>query len=651
LISLFDIPAWNLYGTPVQKIPALFLIALFLTGVQSRGVDSLPARPGRTNGRPLYLSPTAVVATADGKQLFVACATAKRVLVLDAATQRVTKTISVADAPLGLTLSPDGRRLFVACAAPQSIICVVDTISLKVSGKIRNGHTAMAPVCSPDGKFLYVCNRFDDSVAVIDLAARNEVGRIPVPREPVAATLTPDGKFLFVANHLHTGRADADEVAACVSVIDTGARRVIRNIALPNGSTIVRDIRVSPAGDYACVAHVIGQFHLPTTQIERGWIDNNALSFIDVRRQTLFNTVLLDNIDNGAANPWGVAWTADAQHICVTHAGTHELSIIAAPALLKKLQDLAPAVAPAPGQSSGSAVTPPTAPPVPPVNDLTFLVGLRQRVRLDQKGPRSLAIVGNKVYVANYFSDSLSVVDVSAPTAAPRAIALGPAQPLSIIREGELAFNDASFCFQGWQSCASCHSSDARVDGLNWDLLNDGIGNPKNAKSLLNAHKTPPSMALGIRANARLAVRAGFRYILFTVPPEETALAVDAYLESLKPIPSPYLERGKLSQAAARGRKLFRDPTVGCATCHPARLYTDLKAYDVGTNGKFDKPTDRFFTPPLVEVWRTAPYLHDGSAATMRDVLTTANSHDRHGKTSHLTSQQIEDLAAFLLSL
>ena len=35
----------------------------------------------------------------------------------------------------------------------------------------------------------------------------------------------------------------------------------------------------------------------------------------------------------------------------------------------------------------------------------------------------------------------------------------------------------------------------------------------------------------------------------------------------------------------------------------------------------------------------------------MRDVLTTANPQDKHGKTSHLTPQQIDDLAAYLLSL
>ena len=57
----------------------------------------------------------------------------------------------------------------------------------------------------------------------------------------------------------------------------------------------------------------------------------------------------------------------------------------------------------------------------------------------------------------------------------------------------------------------------------------------------------------------------------------------------------------------------------------PAGLFTDLKTYDVGTRGRFDKPTDRFDTPTLVEGWRTAPYLHDGSAATMRDVFAAAN--------------------------
>jgi cytochrome c peroxidase len=58
-----------------------------------------------------------------------------------------------------------------------------------------------------------------------------------------------------------------------------------------------------------------------------------------------------------------------------------------------------------------------------------------------------------------------------------------------------------------------------------------------------------------------------------------------------------------------------------------------------------------FDTPTLVEVWRTAPYLHDGRAAAMTDVLRKHNAGDKHGKTSGLTEQEIDDLTAFILSL
>jgi cytochrome c peroxidase len=158
-------------------------------------------------------------------------------------------------------------------------------------------------------------------------------------------------------------------------------------------------------------------------------------------------------------------------------------------------------------------------------------------------------------------------------------------------------------------------------------------------------------MSMGVRETGETAVRAGIRHILFTVQPEEVALALDEYLKSLQPIPSPYLVRGKLSPAARRGQKLFQDSKVGCAKCHPPGLFTDLRAYDVGTRGLYDKEADQFDTPTLVELWRTAPFLHSGAAATVRDVLTSANPKDLHGKTSFLTKDQIEDLAAYLLSL
>jgi YVTN family beta-propeller protein len=598
------------------------------------------------------LSPSALVASPDGGTLYIACATGDRVLVFDLATRKVARSVATPTSPTGLTLAADGKTLFVTCAALESQVCVVDIAAGRVTARLPAGHTAMSPVLSPDGRTVFVCNRFNDDVSVLDLETKKELRRIPVRREPVAAAITPDGKRLLVANHLHSGRADTDHVGAVVSVIDTGLGQVVDDLWLPNGSGSLQDIRISPDGKYAVVTHILSRFHLPTTQLDRGWMNTNAKTIMDLARTQVLNTLLLDTIDRGAANPWGAAWSADSRTLVVALAGTHEISVTDFPALLAKLAKLSPdsftpisAALP----YSGAASRAPSDVP----NDLSFLVGVRERRRLPEGdlGPRAVVVVGRRAYVANYFSDTLSVLEVDGTHPQAETIPLGPKPRMTAARQGELYFHDARICFQGWQSCASCHPGDGRVDGLNWDLLNDGIGNPKNNKSLLLAFQTPPSMSIGVRESAEAAVRAGIRHILFTVQPPEVADSMDAYLKSLKPVPSPHLAKGKLSAAAKRGEKVFRGKETACAQCHPGPLFTDLKSYDVGTLGRFDKPSDTFDTPTLVELWRTAPYLHDGSAATLRDVLTTANRNDQHGKTSHLTADQLNDLIEYLMSL
>jgi len=594
-------------------------------------------------------SPVALAAAPDGRTLFVACAGAGRVLVFDTVTRQIRASVGLPASPTGLALSADGTRCYVTCAAAQSRVCVVDAAKGRIVAEIVAGHTAMAPVLSKDGRVLFVCNRFDNEVSFLDLEAGKETRRVKVQREPVAAALTLDGRRLLVANHLCAGRADLDDVAAAISVIDTASGQTVKEVRLPNGSGSLNDIRVSPDGKYAVVTHVLSRFHLPATHVDRGWMNTNAKTLLDLERMEAINTVLLDNVDRGAANPWGAAWSADGQNLVIAHAGTHELSVIDFPALLAKLAKV-PVQGPA-GQAGDYASASRVKADVP--NDLAFLVGIRRRLRLppDDLGPRVVALIGSQAYVGNVFSDTLAVVDITAKYPRWESIALGPKPTLTSAEKGELYFHDATICLQGWQSCSTCHPGGARMDGLNWDLTNDGIGNPKNTKSLLLAHRTPPAMSMGVRETAEQAVRAGIRNILFTVQPEEVAAAIDDYLKSLKPVPSPYLEHGRLSAAALRGKQLFLDARVGCAACHPPGLFTRLQSYNVGTRGRFDQPTDQFDTPTLVEVWRTAPYLHDGSAATIREVLTTCNHNDAHGATSQLSADQIDDLAAYVLSL
>lgn len=411
-------------------------------------------------------------------------------------------------------------------------------------------------------------------------------------------------------------------------------------------------------GVYIAFTHLVGNTNQPAVHLAQAWLVGNALTILDRHGERALGTVLLDDQGRGAANPWDLAFTADGKTLVVAHAGTHEVSIIDVPALVQAVLKL-PAPVP-PGDHRGnqamsqqdlalSAYTP-------------FFPSRRHRLRLPEGdlGPREVAIVGDTAYVTNYFSETISVIDLRNLDTPIRSIPKhGAKEPLprtnrevlermSLVRRGEFYFHDATICFQEWQSCSSCHP-DGRADGLNWDLLNDGVRNPKNTKSLLLAHQTPPAMSLGVRETAEMAVRAGLRHILFTNAPEEIALAIDEYLKSLRPKPSPFLVNGRLTKAAEHGKAVFAK--AGCSNCHSPPLFTDLHSYDVGTRGPTDKPTDTFDTPTLIEVWRTPPYLHDGSASTIRDVITRRNLHDLHGSLSGLSAGEIDDLCEYVLSL
>jgi hypothetical protein len=140
--------------------------------------------------------------------------------------------------------------------------------------------------------------------------------------------------------------------------------------------------------------------------------------------------------------------------------------------------------------------------------------------------------------------------------------------------------------------------------------------------------------------------------------------ALAAYVSSLDAYPrSPWRQPdGRLPEAAERGRRVFEAATTGCAGCHAGPHLTDSAfvapgvplLHDVGTRteasgSRLDDVLTGFDTPTLHDLFDSAPYLHDGSAATLREVLVTRNPEDRHGRTSHLTEAEIDDLILWLL--
>lgn len=575
---------------------------------------------------PALQSPVALAASREGNELYVATATGEQVLVVDRTTGAVSRKFLLPDSPSGIAISADGKSLYVTAGLPQGCVLVLNAQTGDVQGLIPAGFGPTSPVLSKDGKTLFVCDPHRSRLLAIDLASEMIRSEVSVGREPVAAACTPDGKLVLVSCLLPAGPATAETVAAELVAVNAADLTIAGRITLPNGSTSARGVCVSPDGRYAYVVHTLAHYQLPTTQVDRGWMNTSAMSVIDVAGLRRINTVLLDDVDLGAANPWDVTCTGDGKWLCVSHAGTHEVSIIDRPGLHRKLGDASKDVS----------------------SDLTFLGDLRRRVRLPGNGPRGIAVAGQTLYAAERFSDSVAAVELSAETKdRVKLIPLGPAPQLTEAQRGEMFFHDADMCFQRWQSCASCHP-DARADGLNWDLLNDGLGSPRNTKSMVWAHRTPPMMSLGVRETAEMAVRAGIRHIQFVVRPEADAAAIDAYLKSLKPLPSPYAADKQLAAKVEDGQRLFA--RAGCRDCHLLPLYTSLKAFDVGT-GTGQEAGRAFDTPTLVELWRTAPYLHDGRAATLEDVFTKFNADNRHGNTSSLSPSELEDLIAYLLSL
>ncbi|MDR3197800.1 MAG: beta-propeller fold lactonase family protein [Planctomycetaceae bacterium] len=606
-----------------------------------------------------YKGPIDLTATKDGTKIYITHFDANEIAVLNTADNKVIQTIPVGKEPAGLVLSIDEKTFYVTSGGSRGLVQAVDPASGKVVREVAAGHTPMGPAITPDGKKLFVCNRFNNDVSEYDLPELKLVRRINVIREPRGAVVTKDGKTVYVSNAVPNNVANIPEnpdalidVAAEVSAIDIAAGTV-KNIRLPNGSGSIHGICISPDGRYVYLTEILARFQMPTTQLERGWTNTNGISIIDTaqlgnKRSGFVNTVLLDDVDLGAANPWGITTSADGKQIYIAVAGTSELIIVDAEAMHKKLASLPQDDSETPTGYSGGSSASAKAGDVP--NDLAFLVGMKKRVRLDGKGARPVVAVGSNIYIGMYYSDTLQKVDLTASgTLKGTEIAVGVKPNPSRERLGEIHWNDATLCFQYWQSCASCHP-DGRMDAYNWDLLNDGLGNPKNAKSLLWCDKCPPAMWEGVRKTSAHCTRTGFQFILFSMPDETKCQDIDAYVHAMQPVPSPYLADGKLSERAERGKKIFEDSKVGCVKCHPAPLFTDQKLHDVNTKCYYDRKGS-FDTPTLVETWRTAPYLHDGRYTNMQDLFKKGKHGDVEGDIDSLTDEQLDDLIEYVLSL
>lgn len=629
-------------------------IGLGLVAIPACAILVAASRPGRTAEPAVVRSPMDVAYSSDGRTLAVADRTAGQVVFVTGGKPGIRAQVSE---PTGLAWTGP-NQVAVTSYSTRSLALV--STGGQVTRRIGVG-VYPVNVAVSKGRAL-VANTGSRDVSIVNLASGRETARIATGGEPSAVAIAPDGRTAIAANLIPVDDATDAANAARIIFVDMATGKKTGGLRLESGSANVRAVAFSPDGRWAYIAHALGRFNLPTTQLDRGWVNTNAFTILDMKSRTLYATALLDHPMEGGADPWGLALSRDGRTAWVALSGVHQLARID----LRKLHGLLEGKIP-----EGSPLNRPsdewsaTARPLwldikadptqrkELVNDLSamFVGEVLDRSNLPGKGPRGISLSpdGKKLAVAEYFSGNLAMVDTSA-TDRIATISLGAQPPMTQARKGEQMFHDANLCFQHWLSCSTCHP-DVRADGLNWDLLNDGIGNPKNTRSLLNAHRRGLMMSHGIRSDYKVAVVAGFRFILFREPEKGEPETVQAFLRSLQPRTSPHRSlSGALSASAQRGDVIFHSKIAQCSSCHLGELHLDNKIHDVGTRGPFDSDS-KFITPTLTEVWRTPPYLHDGRALSVLEVITKFNKADKHGTTSHLTKAQLNDLAEYVLSL
>lgn len=300
---------------------------------------------------------------------------------------------------------------------------------------------------------------------------------------------------------------------------------------------------------------------------------------------------------------------------------------------------------------------------------------------------------GKRLWVQAFLSRTVRVYDVgdlSLPPAPLAEITTVGEEPLApeVLRGKQIFYmsRDPRMSRTSYLSCASCHL-DGEGDNLTWDFTDRGEG----------LRNTTPLAGRAGAAHGPLHWSANFDEVqdfehdirgpmagtgflpddVFHTGTRDTTLgdpkaglspeldALAAYVGSLASFgKSPVWQEDPAFLASREnGRKIFFSAEAGCASCHAPPRFTDSAfvagepvLHDVGTLGpgsgmRLHGPLAGIDTPTLRGLWKSAPYLHDGSAATLRAVLRERNPADQHGKTSHLDDVALGDLERFLLTL
>ncbi|HEY0480998.1 MAG TPA: hypothetical protein VGD37_25960 [Kofleriaceae bacterium] len=654
-------------------------LAGWVTLAACSGADGAMTEPPPAAARGDHSS--SITVSADGRTVYVVNADADSVSVIDAGSRTLAGEILLAPA----RPAPDAHGAYTPAVMPRALVLAPDGATLYVTGqragalfaidlptrRVRSVAVGSEPVgvaVSADGATVFVACTQDATVVAVGVAAdRLEVtARVAVPAAPWSLGWSPGDNALVVTHFLGGGITAIDPVApggpavrATWALPDTAPRGDRR---LAHGQVRgVYDVAWRPGGDELWLAHLLLGTDTAQPELDFASTVFPAVSIVHAgagtgtdaggRYQT---TLSIDAEDvpgvDGAfgdvvSGPHAIAFTPDGAYALIVDAGSEDVLAIDARAGIE-----AALLRPLPGHlPEGIAIAPDGS--VAYIDERN--TGDVAVVRLDRTAGLALSVDGAPI--PRFTTDPM-----------PAALRLG--QHLFYSANSD----EYPVTQNHWVACASCHL-EGRSDAVTWRFAQGPRDTPSNAGGML-----------GTGFLFRTATRTRVQDYWHTINEEQggdldpdTAAplldALAAYVNFGIPLPVPPTTD---PARVARGRAIFERPDVGCASCHAGPRFTDsgegnpqlaldgeLRLHDVGTcvtGGVWpDTPVDdvdghprtacALDTPSLSGVASSAPYLHDGSAPTLRDVL--ERTRGRMGDISSLSPADEDALVEYLRSL
>ena len=283
------------------------------------------------------------------------------------------------------------------------------------------------------------------------------------------------------------------------------------------------------------------------------------------------------------------------------------------------------------------------------------------------RAPQGLALSadGSRLYVSNFMDRTVGVFDlgpllkngVSEVPVVATVGTVGTEKLSAQVLKGKQFFYDARdtrLSRDAYMSCASCHN-DGGHDGRTWDLtgMGEGLRNTvaltgragaqgfKHWSGNFDEIQDFEGQIRSLAGGTGLMTDAAFNTGTRSQPLGTTKAGISADLDALAAYVASLSEfdvspkrnaNGTLTTAAVAGQEVFR--RSNCAQCHSGTAFTESAAANLRNIGTIKPSSGKRLngtltgidTPTLRDVWGTAPYLHDGSAATLSAAVTAHNN-------------------------